>query len=275
MSGFSAQWLNLREAADHRSRCDFSAALNAAAKRSWHIVDLGCGAGSNLRYLRPRLPAPGNAPSQVWTCIDNDEALLQLLTGESVATLAADLSNGIAATLATTNLNSATDGDCARLVTASALLDLVSADWIDELVAACRTHAATAWFALSYDGRIELTPTLAHDSELCQLINTHQRSDKGFGPALGPQAHAYTCDALSAAGFDVIEATSDWLLDASEDALIEQLLDGWLEAAREVAGDGTVLQRWETTRRAELAAGRLAVRVGHRDLLAVPPRIDA
>ncbi len=74
MSGFSTDWLALREAADHRSRN--SAPLSKLAARfadreDVFVVDLGAGTGSNLRAVAPALPA-----RQQWILIDHDPALL-------------------------------------------------------------------------------------------------------------------------------------------------------------------------------------------------------
>ena len=74
MSGFSAQWLSLREPVDHRSRNDVvrDAATGLFDGRGdASIVDLGCGAGSNLRALAPHLPR-----IQSWRLVDHDPALL-------------------------------------------------------------------------------------------------------------------------------------------------------------------------------------------------------
>ena len=55
---FSPEWLALREPVDHRSR---AAGLIPLLNSWWeshegsHIVDLGSGTGSNLRYLAPLL----------------------------------------------------------------------------------------------------------------------------------------------------------------------------------------------------------------------------
>ena len=80
MTGFSADWLALREPADRRSR----SASVLAATRLWadrratpgcalRVVDLGAGTGGNLRCLAPHLAAP-----QAWTLIDDDLRLLAL-----------------------------------------------------------------------------------------------------------------------------------------------------------------------------------------------------
>ena len=43
-------------------------------------------------------------------------------------------------------------------------------------------------FALNYDGRIKCAPGDPDDAAIVALVNRHQRTDKGFGPALGPDA---------------------------------------------------------------------------------------
>ena len=57
MSGFSAEWLALREPLDARSRsAELVARLRAdAPDGTRRIVDLATGTGANLRYLAPRL----------------------------------------------------------------------------------------------------------------------------------------------------------------------------------------------------------------------------
>ena len=60
METFSADWLALREPADHAAR---DAGLTGRAAewlrslgRPARAIDLACGSGSNVRYLLPRLP---------------------------------------------------------------------------------------------------------------------------------------------------------------------------------------------------------------------------
>ena len=78
--------------------------------------------------------------------------------------------------------------DGRQLVTASALLDLVSEPWLCALANRCAECGAAALFALSYDGRIACSPEDPDDGAIVSLVNEHQRTDKGFGPALGPDA---------------------------------------------------------------------------------------
>src|SRR5262245_3633605 len=75
MSEFSAQWLDLREPVDHRSRnrkLERALAKHFDGWRPITVVDLGCGTGSNLRATAPLL-----GPEQHWTLVDRDALLLE------------------------------------------------------------------------------------------------------------------------------------------------------------------------------------------------------
>ncbi len=179
MTGFTADWLALREPADARSRSDaLVAELRAVLDSRSAILDLGAGTGANARHLAPRLGG-----THAWTLVDHDAALL------------ATLRNRLPARIEWHALNTDLCGVDALpfpprgLVTASALLDLVSAQWLDAIAAHCAQAGAAALFALSYDGRIAFDPPHPDDERVRVLVNLHQRTDKGFGPALGPERH--------------------------------------------------------------------------------------
>ena len=189
MSGFSADWLALREPFDLRSRsCTVLDAVASYFER-WHsirVVDLACGTGSTLRALGPRLP-----PQQSWTLIDNDTRLLAraaaMPTSQDVSinVVARDLGDDPEAAL----------GEAVDLVTTSALLDLVSDAWLHRVAIAVAARAIPFYAALSYDGRVVFTPPDPVDAAVVVAVNAHQRTDKGFGAALGPAAAdvALTC----------------------------------------------------------------------------------
>jgi hypothetical protein len=270
MSGFSSAWLQLREAADHRSRSTFADQLDAIDKRHWSVIDLGAGTGSNLRFVAPVLRG-----RQEWICFDNDSALIKVLShsiapGESmsVAPILADIAEDPATLLA--NSVAQLSADSTLLVTASALLDLVSPSWIDAITHSCTRLKAIALFALTYDGRIELAPQHREDMQLIAAVNTHQRGDKGFGPALGPAATDYVSNAFRHSGYEIYSQRSDWELNGADAQLLQDLLTGWLEAAREATGKRNDFSEWFACRSAQMRAGELSVRVGHHDLLALP-----
>jgi hypothetical protein len=158
----------------------------------------------------------------------------------------------------------------AALVTASALLDLVSEVWLAALAAQCRQAGATVLFALTYDGRIECTPRDDEDAEVWTLVNRHQQSDKGFGPALGPDAVEAAVRAFTAADYQVQRVRSDWHLTSSDHVMQAQLIDGWAGAAAEVdpalAGE---ISAWRGRRQAHVTAGRSIITVGHEDIAGI------
>lgn len=238
--GFDPAWLALREPADARARDEgLVRQLHRWRPAPWRIVDLGCGTGANGRWLAPRLDG-----RQDWRLVDGDARLLahgaartrewarrlgfaagadaggslQISAGRFQAAfrpLRSDLRGGLRATLAG-----------ADAVTASALLDLVSEDWLAGLIAACRANNAACLFALSYDGALAWGPGDVFDTTVRRLFNDHQRRDKGFGPALGPAAGERTAALLHRAGYRVTVRPSPWRLAGREWVLQRALLDG-------------------------------------------------
>jgi hypothetical protein len=296
VTGFSAEWLALREPADARARDAGLTAQLAQLMRErslTRLIDLACGTGANVRYLAPRIDAGGLAPRTGagditpcvdahglspptdagghpnWLLVDNDATLLEAAdkflrdepAGSRVETQRVDLAGDWGAV----------GFDRDAVVTASALLDLVSERWLADLVERCRAGRCIALFALTYDGRMTLTPTDPEDEWICQLVNRHQLGDKGFGPALGPAAAHRVGDLFRAAGYHVRTAPSDWHLLPTEQPLQQSLLEGWAAAAAELAcDDADRCRQWLNRRKAHLASGTSRITVGHQDLLAWP-----
>jgi hypothetical protein len=266
MGGFSADWLALREPYDRAARngvvLDAVAAAFADAS-TVTVTDLGCGTGATMRAVAPCLPA-----RQSWRLVDNDQDLLKkalqgsadgVSAGARVTAVAADLAGAMAPVL----------GDC-HLVTTSALLDLVSTSWLDQLVELLGRLSCPFYAALSYDGTVALSPQSRFDAEVIAAVNRHQRTDKGFGPALGPDAVRTAPERLRAAGFTVIEGRSDWQFGSGDSAVQKVMIAGWAAAAREIGVEPLVLMAWLIEREAYLKQSRSQMRVGHIDFFATP-----
>lgn len=188
--------------------------------------------------------------------VDNDLALLALAAAPGVDTVAADL----------TRLDDL-PWEGVTLVTCSALIDLVSDDWLSRLTAVLAERRLPFYAALSYDGRMAWDPSDAGDAAVTAAFNRHQGGDKGFGPSLGPQAAGTAARRLAAAGFAVTTADSPWRIPPREARLQEALLAGIGDAAAEAGADA--VPAWTTRRRAVLS--RTTMTVGHVDLLARRP----
>jgi len=104
-------------------------------------------------------------------------------------------------------------------------------------------------------------------------MNRHQRAnDKGFGPAAGPEAIACAARSLAAVGYHVRREASDWVLLPDVRELQRQLIEGWAEAAVEIApGQAAMVESWLTRRLAHIEAGCSRLTVCHEDLAAWLP----
>lgn len=271
MSGFSADWLALRADADARARSARITARTAAwalartrvTGRPLAIVDLGCGTGSTLSFLAPRLPV-----AQRWVLADHDRHLLALAAHAGAGCRRIRALEVAEIDLAAAPLERLLAG--ADLVTASALFDLVSPGWAAGLVAALARAGCALLAALTYDGRIALAPADPFDARVRRLVNRHQRTDKGFGPALGPLAADWLWRQARGHGARVFIARSDWRLAAADQDLQQALLEGWAEAARAIApGEADAIAAWHARRLAMSYEQAGASIVGHRDLLAL------
>lgn len=288
MDNALSDWLALREAADAVARSGTLIRTIAAAlpaRRPMQALDLATGTGSNIRYLAERLP-----DRQRWLAVDRSATLLAHLLARMSSWAAArryDVSteantcmirgDRLDCQIETRQLDLGTLDDNGifagrDLVTASALLDLVSERWLRSLAVRCRAAGAAALFTLTYNGHFSCSPMEREDDMVRDHFNRHQRTDKGLGgPAAGPDAADGAVRCFVEAGYQVQIAPSDWVLDARERGLQQGLIDGWARAAAEIApGAASAIAGWRVRRLGHVEAGRSRVVVGHQDLAAWP-----
>lgn len=290
VEGFSADWLGQREPFDTAARTAAAGplqlqagldTLRLAPGAPWRVIDLACGTGANLRWLAPRLGGP-----QEWLVVDHDAALLRcwperlgvVADPDAMQTPLGFSGPGFQASIVRQQLDLAQGLEtlpwhAAHLVTASALLDLVSAAWLQRLVAAAVAARVALLFTLSVDGRHDWVPSDPLDTKVGELFGEHQRRDKGFGPALGAAAVPALQRALRGSGYRVFSAPSDWWIDGQDGphaaALQRALVEGMATAASEQdPASSAAIEAWRRRRHALAASG--SVRVGHLDLLALP-----
>jgi SAM-dependent methyltransferase len=280
---FDLDWLDLREPFDALARSEALAeALIATLPARPRLMDLGAGTGSLFRWLAPRI---GRA--QAWTLVDQDREMT-----EAAFDTIADRAEGIGLKVTMPNRRTllvhapggawrveALIADLAEApanlpltnadaVLCSALCDLVSADWLERMAAALRVPF---YASLNVDGRERFLPPLPGDALVLQGFRRDQARDKGFGSALGPKAPAAIARIFAARGFQVRAAASDWVVRRGETRMASELMLGHAEAAlaqdRRHAGR---IQAWRARRLEQATRGRLSVRIGHKDVLALP-----
>ncbi|WP_375141731.1 SAM-dependent methyltransferase [Streptomyces sp.] len=265
---YAPEWLELREPADAAARAhDLLDPLrirlaNPPGKPDGVVIhDLGCGTGSMGRWLAPRLDG-----AQHWILHDRDPYLLHFAavasprSGADGSRVSVETRRGDVARLTADALHGAS------LVTASALLDVLTREEIDSLAAACAGAGCPALLTLSVAGRVELTPSHPLDAEIGRAFNDHQRRDR----LLGPDAVTVAAEAFSALGATVRLLPSPWRLGPEQAALTEQWLRGWVGAAVEQRPElRAEAEVYLNNRLRECAAGELRVTVHHTDLLAL------
>lgn len=263
--GFSPAWLDLREAADAGARNALLQARLAewcAGQERLKILDLGAGTGANPRFMRPSLPA-----GQDWVLVERDRDL--------IAAGAARLASGPAPfrylTLDLARDLERLEAEHPALITASALLDLVGTGWLQRLAALRERLGAALHLVLSVDGRVRWSPLDRDDAAVMALVGRHQRSDKGFGPALGPEAALVLHRLLATAPGELLLGRGDWRLGPGDAALQAGLLAGYVSAAADVdPSRSATVRQWGERRAALLPEPGAGVLVGHLDLLFLP-----
>lgn len=150
----TAPWLALRAKADDDAR---SVALASRLVRLIPpgpvvVHDLGAGTGAMPRWLAPRLPGP-----QEWVLRDGDPLILEHV---DLGVVADDAGRRITAGHVVEHLGDiAPDAFAgASAVTASALLDVVTAEEAGRVVGACVAARAPALFSLTVTGGALLHP---------------------------------------------------------------------------------------------------------------------
>jgi len=262
MSGFDKNWLTLREPADlaARDRALRDQAVEFVSQGEQSILDIGCGTGSTWRALASHMPE-----NTRWLLLDNDTALLAEATKRI---------GGAGATLFIRHDLNDLDllpMDGVTLITASALFDLCSENFVEAFAATLRDAQTGLYAALNYNGVIEWSHSHPLDAAVVAAFNRHQTTDKGLGPALGPASAARLEHWFSLCGFAVSLADSPWRMGTRQDELQHAFLSGLRQPVLETGMVGeSDFDTWMEFRSAAVAeAGSLCV-VGHTDVLALP-----
>ena len=265
----STGWLDLREPADAAAR---SGELADRLRRHlpevgpWVIHDLACGTGAMGRWLAPLLPGP-----QLWVLHDRDADLLEVAAADLPGPAADGSPVAVETGLSDVTRLEAAELFGASLITASALLDLLTEDELVGLVELLAAVGPPALLTLSVTGRVRLAPRDPLDARVVAAFNAHQRRTTWSGRLLGPDAVARAVGEFRRRGAEVVVRPSLWRLGPGEAELAAEWFSGWLGAACEQdAALAAEAGAYERTRLARASAAQLAVTVDHADLLVLP-----
>jgi hypothetical protein len=268
-SRVSPSWLRLREPADGAARArEFVGELRRLLPIDgrWSIHDLACGGGSMGRWLAPLLPG-----AQHWVLHDRDADLLAVAAVDVPGPAADGAEVAVETRVSDVTLLRPDDFVGATLVTASALLDLLTRDELARLIHTWAGARCPVLLTLSVCGRVRLLPADPLDASIAAAFDAHQRRMTPRGRLLGPDAVEAAVEGFRRLGAEVEVRPSPWRLGPAENKLIAAWLTGWVDAACEQEpGLALIAERYRHRRQTEAAAGALAVTVDHADLLVWP-----
>ena len=227
----SPQWLELREPADADAR---SRGLVERLEREIPpdgravIHDLGCGSGAMGRWLAPLL-----AGEQHWVLHDRDGDLLAYAAAHGPGPVASGARVTVEARHTDIARLQASELAGATLITASALLDLLTEDDLDRLADVCCAAGCPVLLTLSVTGAVEITPESALDRCVAAAFNDHQRRTTERGRLLGPDAVGFAAEAFRRRGAEVRVRPSPWRLGAGRRNQAAEWFAGWVGAASE------------------------------------------
>jgi hypothetical protein len=265
----SRGWLALREPADAAARAPdlvehLGRQLPATGRRVIH--DLGCGTGAMGRWLAPLLSGP-----QHWIAHDRDGDLLHVAAARPPGPAADGATVTIESRQSDITRLRPVDLDDATLVTASALLDMLTTDELAGLVTVCVAAGCPILLTLSVVGRVVVIPTDPLDRRVGAAFDAHQRRTTQRGRLLGPDAVACAGQEFGRLGAEVLVRPSPWRLGAAHADLTAEWFTGWVGAACEQQPElAAETEVYAHRRLAQAKSGHLDVTVDHADLLVLP-----
>lgn len=265
----ASDWLELREPADAAAR-DVAWPTLRPHVADWlaittgplHIIDVGAGTGANTRWLAPRLAELTDRSGgrvTAWTLLDHDDDLLR---GVPPGTDARLVQGDVA------DLPDLLD-DRGTLVTASALLDLLTAGQLDALLRDTRRRGAALLLALTIGNCCRIEPLTQEDAALSQRLDEAFHRHQARGEALGHGAIRH----LQARRPDTLLAASPWRLGQQQAPLACRFLIDRVGASVEAAPDlGGPARDWLQRRCTALDRGELRITLEHLDAWISPDR---
>ncbi|NEN04365.1 SAM-dependent methyltransferase [Diaminobutyricibacter tongyongensis] len=264
----SSDWLELRETEDARARSRTLALAAAAMLPTRPIVvhDLGSGTGAMMRWLAPLLPGP-----QEWVLHDWNASLVERAVDGVRPCDRGNQPIAVRSRVGELAALTAADLEGASLVTASALLDVVTARELQAIVEACAEVGSPVLLSLSVTGRVELNPGDPRDEAYERSFDAHQQRVADGRRMLGPDGPTMARALFQVAGWNVREVPTTWRLDDYEPRLLREWFDGWVDAAVEQSPDLSAESAgYRELRRSQMAHAALSAVIHHVDLLAWP-----
>jgi len=231
---FSKSWINMRVEYDEASRSSVLVDhLNKLSKKhEIDLIDFCCGTGSFLMWALNK-----NISFQNCILVDHDIKLLKSIKSN----LRTHLKSKYTIQSNTNNLD--------LLIKKNNIL----------------------YFSLCFNGLVKWTPTNTFDKYILTFFNNHQRSDKGFGNALGYKSIESLRKKAGKLNLNIRVADSPWIIKnkSEKDTVFMKryLLDIRKSLFHMEGIDKNILRKWYEDKKYDLENKKIRLYVGHNDVL--------
>ena len=258
--------------------------LNKLSKKhEIDLIDLCCGTGSFLMWALNK-----NISFQNCILVDYDIKLLKSIKSN----LRAHLKSKYTIQSNTNNLNllikknsktissvSIEKYDCdeyshknktLHVISYSAALDLMSKSSIDIALKKIKKNNIL-YFSLCFNGLVKWTPTNTFDKYILAFFNNHQRSDKGFGSALGHKSIEFLKKKARDLNLNITVTDSPWIIknkSEKDTVFIKRYILDIRKSLFHMEGiDKNILRKWYEDKKNDLENKKIKLYVGHNDVL--------
>ncbi len=278
---FATDWLEERNRFDEAARNPQveHAFLQAAQQyEPVNIIDLGAGSGATFLYLAPKIQG-----SQRWTLVELNPSLLkharqriqlwghakgmqttldeadQIVLQRDKQEISIQFIKG-----SFLKLDRLLPLQHYQLATASAVIDLLSPEMLEQLLQVLYNYELGFYTMLNYQG-MQFFPEEGQDAAMIAAYEKHMQRQQDFGRALGPDcADAFRQTGQQLYGKSPVEGQSDWIIRPSDRLMHRHLLSFMEKSIPEVAPK-LDLPGWLERKQQLLEQGQLRLTVAHLD----------
>lgn len=248
-----------------------------------HLVDLGTGTGSNVRYYLEQFPQ-----NQTWHCVEEDGALKEMFW-QNIKQLAKTEGyelewNGEALKMSKSGhwvnihfvegnlmeLDSLVDLLRTDFILANAVFDLFSEAQFSELIHIISHHSLSLFFSLNYEG-MKFFPSEEADVFYIDQYNAHMKRPQPFGHGMGPDASQLMEKAFRTALAEVKLGESIWEIGEKDEKMLTYLLGFFEDALADwwkTTEEKAAFIAWIGRKKTMIQEQQLAANVYHQDVLA-------
>ena len=260
MHEFENSWLLSREKIDSISRNKKAIEkINkyTSISKNLNIIDLGCGTGSNFRYLNPKI-----VKKQSWKMVDISHLSLSYLKKnikhsqkiQNITYKKIDIIKQI----------EKIDFKNFDIVTGSALLDIMPKEWFINFLNINKS-TKIIYFTINYDGNFKFYPKHKDDDNIVRLFNQDQMSDKGIGKkAVGPKC-TQIIDQLFQRTHKTYVFNSNWVVEKNKN--MQKMFISFCEDI--ISKNKKNYEDWLNYRKEKIKSNKSILKLQNKDFLAL------